>query len=92
MTDSTRRRRRKKTKTVTGTAQKYRSMVLGSLLILIGLGSILYTFDFKLNVGSMFELTKWKDWLNLWPFWLTILGFIFVIYDYIKNSSKQKYK
>lgn len=92
MSGSIRNKKRKQKNTVSGRAQKYRSMVIGAILILVGLGSIMYTFDYSVNLNSLFDLSKLKDWFSLWPFWLTILGFIFVIYDYIKNSSKQKYK
>lgn len=93
MINSSKNKRRKRRKhTVVGRAGKYRSMVMGALLILIGFGSIIYTLDYEPNLKSVFELSKLKDWMNLWPFWITLLGFAFVIYDYLKNNSKEKYK
>lgn len=92
MTDTSRRRKRKKRRSVGGYAQKYRSLILGAFLILIGLGSVMYTFDYKPDVEVLFDWSKWKDMANLWPFFIVLLGFAFIIFDYVKNSSKKKYK
>lgn len=93
MSVPTRHRRRRKSKPIViRKASKYRTLVLGGVLILIGLGSVMVTLDYKPNLGSLLSFSNFKDWLNLWPFILTIVGFVFVIYDYLKHSSKQKYK
>ena len=86
------RRKRRKSTGVESKAKKYRTSVLGLFLLLVGFGSILMTLDFKFDTGSAFKLSSYKDLLSMWPLILTGLGFLFVIYDYIKNSSKQKYK
>jgi hypothetical protein len=91
-TSSNRVRKTRSRPRVSGKANKYRSMVMGALLIAIGFGSVLYTFDYKPDYNSIVSLSGWKDWMSLWPFVLVLLGFAFVIYDYIKHSSKKKYK
>ncbi|MBE9599515.1 hypothetical protein [Pedobacter sp. MC2016-24] len=92
MTDTSRRRRRTKKRSVGGYAQKYRSLILGAFLILVGLGSVMYSFDYKPEVGAFFDLSKWRDLLTMWPFLVVLIGFAFILFDYFKNSSKQKYK
>lgn len=93
MSVQVRHRKKKGVKTtIVNRASKYRTVVLGFILIMIGLASVMITFDVKPNFGVLFAFSNYRDWLGMWPFVITILGFVFVIYDYLKNSSKQKYK
>ena len=92
MTNTSRRRRRIKDRSVGDYAQKYRSLLIGAFLIIVGLGSTMYSFDYKPDVGGILDWSRWKDLGDLWPFIILIIGFIFIIYDYIKNSSKKRYK
>ena len=73
-------------------AAKYRALIIGGLLILIGVGSLVWMMDYKPDLSEVANASRIKDLLNLWPLWITLLGFLFIIYDYFKNSSKEKYK
>lgn len=86
------RRRRRKKRSFSSKIAKYRTLIIGFLLILVGLLSTLYTFDYQPDLDSWFQWDKMKDLINLWPFGIVLAGFIFVIIDYIRNSSKSKYK
>ena len=73
-------------------AAKYRALLIGGFLIVIGVGSLIYMLDYKPDLSSISDISNIKDLLSLWPLWITLLGFLFIIYDYFKNSSKEKYK
>lgn len=86
------RRRRKKGISYSSKLAKYRTLIIGFLLIAVGFMSTLYTFDYRPDLDGWFQWEKMKDLLNLWPFGIVLAGFIFVIIDYIKKSSKSKFK
>ena len=73
-------------------AAKYRSLIIGSFLILVGGGSLVMMLDYHPDFKSFSDLSSFREFLDLWPFWITLLGFVFIIYDYLRNSSRQKYK
>jgi len=92
MTDPSGRRRKKRKSTKVGFGEKYRTLLIGAFLILTGIGSYMYSFDYRPDFSTIFDLSRLTVLINLWPFFIVIVGFGFIIYDYLKNSSKQKYK
>ena len=87
MATNSKRRTRKKVGSKKGAdASKY----IGLLLIVLGVCACLYTFDIFPSISDVYTFDVSNVW-GYWPLALILLGFIFVIKNYLKSSSAEKW-
>lgn len=68
------------------------SKLAGIALILLGIFVSLYSFDVLGNFKEMFTGVEYKNYFQLWPIIIILLGFVFVIKDYVQDTSSNKWK
>lgn len=63
----------------------------GILLVLFGIAMCAYSFGALDNPKDLFQLGDFSNLLQLWPIYIVIAGFIFLIRDYFKRSENKKW-
>jgi hypothetical protein len=91
--NKSRRRRRsssssKQSKKASG---KDYTKVTGFGLVIFGIAMCMYSFGMFDNSSDLFHLPDFSDAIQLWPLFIVVAGFGFLIKDYLRKTNKQKW-
>lgn len=86
-----RRSKRRTVKTTSKKSQKDYSVILGISLVVFGLGMSLYSFDVIHSVKDVFAFPDFSNLLGLWPIFIVLIGFFFLLKDAFKKTDSKSW-
>lgn len=90
-TSSRKRRRRSSSSKSKRTQTKDYSKVTGFGLIIVGIATCMYTFGMFNDPSELVHLPDFRDAIQLWPIFIVLIGFVFLIRDYLIKSKQQEW-
>ena len=87
---SSRNHKHKRSLSKKNTPKDY-SIVVGIFLVVGGLIMCMYSFDMFQSAEGLLQLPDIDSILQLWPIFIVLIGFAFVLKDYLRKSKTQKW-